>query len=130
MSIGFRVTKNIFLSIFKNDALMMGNAARSGSPKRIFRKAAMTLLVPVDCNLCVLKPYYVYEKCSSDVSECIDIKTSDIRRANQILRNEKSIFIDFHKMIPPLWKNNKINVLLKFQLPAAHMVACKNIARK
>ena len=45
----------------------------------------------------------------------------------------KRIFIDFQNMMPRWrrwWKNNKINDLLKFQLPATHMVACKNIARK
>ena len=58
---------------------MMENEAQTDSQKRIFRMAACTLLVSVDCVLYILKPYYAYEKCSPDVGDSNDMKkvTSD-----------------------------------------------------
>ena len=53
---------------------MMENEAQSESPKRIFKKAARTLLVPVDCDLYILKPYYAYEKCYPKVGDSNDMK--------------------------------------------------------
>ena len=68
--------------------------------KRILRMASKALLVSVDCILCILKPYYAYEKCSPDVGDSNDIKKGDTRRVNRIICKEKVIFIDFQKMIP------------------------------
>ena len=68
--------------------------------KRILRMALKTLLVSIDCVLCILKSYYAYEKCSPDVGESNDIKNGDIRRVNRIICKEKVIFIDFQKLIP------------------------------
>ena len=42
--------------------------------KWIFRMAAKTLLVPVDCVLYILKAHYAYEKCSPDLGDSDDIK--------------------------------------------------------
>ena len=42
--------------------------------KWIFRMAAKTLLVPVDCVLYILKAHYAYEKCSPDLGDSNDIK--------------------------------------------------------
>ena len=68
--------------------------------KRILRMALKTLLVSIDCVLCILKSYYAYEKRSPDVGESNDIKNGDIRRVNRIICKEKVIFIDFQKLIP------------------------------
>ena len=58
------------------------------------------LFVSVDCVLCILKPQYAYEKCSPDVGDSSGTKNSDNRHANQNIRKEKAIFIDFQKMVP------------------------------
>ena len=81
---------------------MMENEAQTGSQKRIFRMAARTLLVSVDCVLYILKPYYAYEKCSSDVGNSNDMKKGDIRRVNRIICKQKVIFIDFQKNDTPI----------------------------
>ena len=78
----------------------MENEARSGSQKRIFRKAARTLFVPVDYVPCISRPYFAYEKCSPDIGDSNDMKKSDIRRINRNICKEKPNFIDFWKMIP------------------------------
>ena len=74
---------------------VMGNEVQSGSQKRISRKATRTLLVDVEGVLYIVKPYYAYEKCSSDVRDSIDTETIDIRRANQILSTEKGFLSIF-----------------------------------
>ena len=87
-------TKSVLAAILKKRKLKLA------LKKRIFRMAARTLLVSVDCVLYILKPYYAYEKCSSDVGNSNDMKKGDIRRVNRIICKQKVIFIDFQKMIP------------------------------
>ena len=104
------VTGPILASVFEKNRkksktaylspLLKENEARSGSQKRIFRKAARTLFVPVDCVLCISRPYFAYEKCSPDIGDSNDMKKSDIRRINRNICKEKANFIDFRKLIP------------------------------
>ena len=103
---------------------MMENEAQTGSQKRIFRMAARTLLVSVDCVLYILKPYYAYEKCSPDVGDSNDMKKSDIRRVNRIICKEKVIFIDFQKNDTPISEVSFSIILTSISKNASTWLLC------